>query len=367
MVRATRQALLKRRPGVRPFVLTRSNFAGLGALGAHWFGDNNSTWSDYRVQLPQMLAYTAVHQVSMVGSDVCGFNGEATENMCARWAMLGAFSPFYRNHADINAPAQEFYRWPAVADAAKKAIDVRYRLLDYLYTNMRRQSETGDPAIKPLFYHYPEDANTFAIDMQYFFGDAILVSPVSDDDSQHVDFYLPDDVFYDFWTGEQVQGAARNTSRSGVAWDDLPMHVRGGTIIPVRSESASTTTALRSKNFQLLVAPGADARATGSLYLDDGKSVDVGNNFSLIDFSWDGKTLTSSGTFGFNASDVHVEAIIFMGATRGRASPFAKDATAGSPAAEGNWPLDKPFEIRPAPSVSAATRNANILGISWSI
>jgi alpha-glucosidase len=81
-----------------------------------------------------MLAFASMHAMPMVGSGVCGFNGQAQEKICARWAVLGAWQPFYRNHADVSAGDQEFYRWGLVADAARKAIEVRYRLLDYLYT-----------------------------------------------------------------------------------------------------------------------------------------------------------------------------------------------------------------------------------------
>ncbi len=124
MATASRNSLLARRPGSRPFVLTRSTFAGAGSRVAHWFGDNDSNWDDYRVSIAQLLAaFAAIHQMPLAGSDVCGFNRRGTGADVERWAMLGAFMPFYRNHADISAPNQEFYLWPLVAEAAKKAID----------------------------------------------------------------------------------------------------------------------------------------------------------------------------------------------------------------------------------------------------
>ncbi|KAI0386685.1 glycoside hydrolase family 31 protein [Hypomontagnella monticulosa] len=331
MLTATREALLKRRPGKRPFVLTRSSFAGVGARAAHWFGDNNSTWSDYRVTIPQLLAFSAVHGVPMTGSDVCGFNGVADEKMCARWALLGAFMPFYRNHADMSAPFQEFYLWDLVAEAARKAIDARYRLLDYMYTAMHAASTTGVPIANPLFFVYPADANTFGIDTQFFIGDALLISPVVDDYAESVTYYLPDDVFYDFWTLKQVRGTGAPVTVDNVTWTDIPVHIRGGTVLPLRTESANTTTLLRQNNFKLIVAPGLDGKAQGSLYLDDGESLDVGDAKSEITFTWDGTTFKADGTFGYE-TDLAVESVVVLGGGQ----PTTK---------EGPWTLSGPFEF----------------------
>ncbi|KAI1867510.1 hypothetical protein JX265_007312 [Neoarthrinium moseri] len=331
MVMASRQAMLARRPQARPFVLTRSTFAGAGTHAAHWFGDNNSTWADYRVSIAQLLGFSSIHQMPMAGSDVCGFNGVADEKMCSRWAMLGAFMPFYRNHAVIDAPFQEFYVWPNVTRAAQKAIAARYRLLDYIYTAMYRASTTGSPIVNPLFFIYPSDQNTFGIDTQFFYGDALLVSPVVEDYSQSVSFYLPDDVFYDFWTLEQIQGTGANRTLDNVDWNDIPVYIRGSTILPLRIESANTTKILRQNDFNIIVAPGKDGKAAGSLYLDDGESLEVENSYSDIRFSWDSKTFTASGNFGF-ATSLIVKTVTILG----EGGPITQ---------QGPWSLSGQFEF----------------------
>ncbi|VBB80785.1 Putative Glycoside Hydrolase Family 31 [Podospora comata] len=316
MAGATRNALLSRNSTVRPFVLTRSTFAGVGRVAAHWFGDNASRWDHYRTTIRQMLSFTALHAVPFVGSDVCGFNENATEKMCARWALLGAFQPFYRNHADITANRQEFYLWPLVTQAAKKAIDTRYKLLDYMYTSLWKASADGTPNASPLWFFYPSDGNTFGIQNQWMLGDALLVSPVVDDDSQSVSFYLPDDIWYDFWTFEQKAGGGQTHRLDGVQWDEIPVHIRGGTILAMRTESANTTAQLREKNFRIIVAPGKDGTAKGELYLDDGASLDVGGNKSEIGFVWDGQSFAANGTFGFE-TDVKVERVVVLGGEGG--------------------------------------------------
>ncbi|KAK0099335.1 hypothetical protein ONS96_008563 [Cadophora gregata f. sp. sojae] len=294
----SRNAMSARRPGLRPMVITRSTFAGSGHTVGKWLGDNLSTWPLYRNSIQGMLDFATLYQMPMVGSDVCGFGGNTTEMLCARWATLGAFNPFFRNHNGDSSIPQEFFLWESVAEAARGAIDVRYRLLDYIYTAMYKQSTTGTPILNPMFFLYPNDSKTFGIELQFFYGENLLVSPVTEENSTSVEVYLPDDIFYDFKTYEKVQGKGEKVNFTDVPFTEIPLHIRGGSIIPLRNASAYTTTEVRKQPFNFLIAPSAGGDAKGELYLDDGVSI-VQNAISEIEMRYAGKELCVGGSFGY--------------------------------------------------------------------
>jgi len=185
--------------------------------------------------------------------------------------------------------------------------------LDYLYTAFRQQTVDGTPIASPLWFFYPQDKTTFPIDVQYFFGPGVMVSPVTEENATSVQIYLPNDRFYDLWTFEAVPDSevGRFITIDNLAWGDIPLHIRGGIILPMRNESTMTTTELRTKDFNIVVPIGKNGTATGSLYIDDGVSLEQ-PAITDINFGFDGKTFTMTGTYDFPAN-VSVTAVTFLG------------------------------------------------------
>ena len=330
MSSTSRGAMLARRPTKRPLIITRSTFAGAGAHVGHWLGDNEATWDGYRQSIYQIMAFAGIYQVPMVGADVCGFNDNTTEHLCARWAMLGSFYPFFRNHAEYGVINHEFYVWPLVASAAKKAIGVRYQLLDYIYTAMYAQTQTGTPMLNAMWFLYPQDKNTLDIDQQFFYGDSVLVSPVTADNATSVDIYLPNDTFYDLYTYEKIQGEGKTINLPDVPFDSIPLHIRGGSIVPFRNESANTTTALREKDFNLVVALGADGTASGRLYMDDGESLEQPKITDLTLSYSDGKLVTQGPAEAPTNAKIAKVFVLGQNSTGSKMSGEGRDAGMGA-------------------------------------
>ena len=142
-------------------------------------------------------------------------------------------------------------------------MDIRYRLIDYIYTAFHRAHLDGTPILNPLWFKYPTDSNTFDLDLQFFFGDSILVSPITEENKTSVEAYFPNEIFYDFQTLRAI-GIQGSNMTLNANLTEIPLHIRGGSILPLREKGTMTTKALRNVDFEILVAPNSNGTAKGS-------------------------------------------------------------------------------------------------------
>lgn len=269
MSRATFEGLSRLRPNERPFVLTRASFAGGQRYAAVWTGDSQTDWASLR-QSVSMLLGMGVSGFPFVGSDISGFTGPATGELYARWLQAGVFFPFMRSHTTFGTPDKEpwafGWRYEAVN---RKTIELRYQLLPYIYNVMQQASETGLPAMRPLFLDFPQDKNVAAMDDEFLFGPDLLVAPVLSEEATGRDVYLPKGDWFNYWTGKQYAGGAG--IHVPVTIDSIPMFVRGGGFI-FRQPVVQDTDEMPGKALRVLVAPAAESES--SLYEDDGETPD---------------------------------------------------------------------------------------------
>ncbi|XP_061829447.1 lysosomal alpha-glucosidase isoform X2 [Nerophis lumbriciformis] len=281
---ATHSALVKVR-GKRPFVLSRSSFPSIGRFSGVWTGDVRSDWEQLRYSIPSVLRFSLLG-VPLVGADICGFQGNTTEELCVRWMQLGAFYPFMRNHNDRQYASQEPYVFGQKAQTAMRiALNLRYSLLPFLYTLFHHAHTSGDAVARPLFMEFPADPNSQIIDRQFLWGSSLLISPVLEEGAVDVVAYLPPCTWYSLHNGQPFHSEGQFLVLSAPL-DTINIHVREGHIIPQQEPALSTTTS-RKNPFLLTVALSAEGSACGDLFWDDGDSMDSfeGGSYSYVNFT----------------------------------------------------------------------------------
>jgi alpha-glucosidase len=251
----------------RSFVLTRSGFAGVQRYSAVWTGDNQSWWEHLEFSLP-MLCNLGLSGVAFVGADIGGFAGNATAELFARWMQVGMLYPLMRAHSSMKTEQHEPWVFGAETERiCREYIGLRYQLLPYLYTLFWQAATTGAPILRPLLYHYPNDPKTYHVYDQVLWGESLMAAPVYRPGVDRRAVYLPEGIWYDWWTGDRYSGNTQILADAPL--DRLPLFVKAGAIIPMQPVVQSTSDPIAE--LRLRVWPG-DGEFT--LYEDDGRSFD---------------------------------------------------------------------------------------------
>jgi alpha-glucosidase len=285
MARATREGLERLQPDQRPFVLTRSGYAGVQRYAALWTGDNSSTWEHLRLAIPMCLN-VGLSGVAFVGVDVGGFWGSTDAELLTRWTQLGALLPFCRNHSSANTTRQEPWAFGEPFESInRRYLELRYRLLPYLTTLFHEAATSGAPIMRPLFWHYLNDPATREIDDQFLLGSDLLAAPIYQPGSSSRRLYLPAGEWVSFWSGERLHGPAWVDVRAPL--DELPLFVRAGAFLPLGPVMQHTAERPTDPLTLMLFVPATDGSGTSTLYEDDGLTNNYRNGaFSLTNYHY---------------------------------------------------------------------------------
>ncbi|WVR05419.1 hypothetical protein IAU60_002434 [Kwoniella sp. DSM 27419] len=294
----TSQALIAREnPAKRPFVLSRSFFAGSHRYGAIWTGDNMGDWEHLAGETAMLLSNNIAGMV-FSGADVGGFFGNPSHELLVRWYQAGAFMPFFRAHAHIDTKRREPYLFEEpIRGYLRDAIRLRYTLLPVWYNAFHDASVYGSAIMRPQYAVFPEDEQGFGIDDQYYVGDSgLLFKPVTVEGAETSQVYISDaQPYYDYFSHHVYPAAAGQTLTIDTPLDKFPLLIRGGSILPIRSRVRRSSPLMWQDPFTLVIAVSKEGQASGQLYLDDG----VGFTYQQGDYVWrsfdfDGKTLRST-------------------------------------------------------------------------
>ncbi|KAI9151321.1 Glucosidase 2 subunit alpha 2 [Paramyrothecium foliicola] len=327
---ATYQALLSRKEGElrRPFVLTRSFFAGSQRLGASWTGDNEASWGHLAASAPMMLSQ-GVAGFPFTGEDVGGYFGNPEPELMARWYQAGAFHPFFRGHAHIDARRREPYLFAEpFRSIMTVAVRLRYTLLPSWYTAFFHAHRHGSPIIRPIFWTHPDEEAGFAVDDQFFVGSTgLLHKPVVEKGKESVDIFIPDDeVYYDYFTYEKLSTQRGHYLTKDATLSQIPLLMRGGHVIPRRDRPRRSSKLMHFDDYTLVVSISKDNKAEGELYIDDGDSFDfekgqyIYRKFRLADGTLsssdaDGRDVNAlpAGSWLDSMKEVRIDKIILVG------------------------------------------------------
>jgi alpha-glucosidase (family GH31 glycosyl hydrolase) len=308
------------RPGERPFALHRNGYAGMQRYGAFlWSGDVYTTWETLRTQVAVGIN-AGLSGMPFWGTDIGGFvpTAEYTGELHVRWFQFGAFCPLFRAHGrdwhlrlpwgwntgelgpmEVTGytggaanPDPRELRNASVEPICRKYLELRYRLLPYIYTAARACCDTGLPMIRAMWLQCPDDPQAVAIGDQYFWGRDVLVAPVIERGATSRRLYLPRGTWHDFWTESPVDGG-RWIDRD-VDLETIPLYVRAGAVIPFDPVRQFTDEPVNSP-LTLTVYPRTDGMS--DVYEDDGASFEhKRGNFMRLVARWDNlrRTLTLS-------------------------------------------------------------------------
>ena len=298
-------AMLIDRPNERPFALNRNGQAGMQRYAAFlWSGDVNSEWATLRNHIP-VAVNTGLTGIPYWGTDIGGFipTREFTGELYVRWFQFAAFCPLFRSHGrtwklrlpwgwntgdpgpvETNLkPDPALLHDERVEPICKQYLELRYRLMPYLYSVVREGTQTGLPVIRALWLHHSDDPAAVARGDEYLWGRDILVAPVVEPGATERKLYLPRGTWHDWWTGEAQEGGREVTRKVDLA--TTPLYVRAGAIVPTGPVKQYTGEKVDAP-LTLTVYPGTDG--TFSYYEDSG------NGFAYRNGEWMGLDLAWS-------------------------------------------------------------------------
>jgi alpha-D-xyloside xylohydrolase len=226
----------------------RSAYAGSQRYPVQWSGDNASTFGAMQASLRGGLSY-GLSGFTFWSQDTGGFVGEPTDELMVRWTQLSIFQSHLRYHGCY--PFREPWQFSETTQGIiRDYLNLRYRLIPYLYSEAIDSAASGLPVLRPLVIEFQDDRTVHAIDDQFLCGRSILVAPVMRAERER-NHYLPEGLWYDFFDRQPAEGGRWITRACPL--ERIPIWLRGGTVIPFGPVVQSTAELSDDTPLELLV------------------------------------------------------------------------------------------------------------------
>lgn len=222
-------------------MFSRASYIGAHRWGGIWFGDNHSWWSHILLNL-KMLPGANMCGFLYCGADLGGFNDNATRDLVLRFLALGVFTPLMRNHSALGTRDQEGFAFENSKDF-KDIIQVRYRLIPYLYETFIKANENGDMIFRPLSFDYPDDKIARECETQLMLGEECMIAPVYEQNASGRTVYLPEDMTFVKLSGEKVEKTKLKKGAHYIeaALNEVPLFIKEGKKIPLCKPAMRTS------------------------------------------------------------------------------------------------------------------------------
>ncbi|MTV83296.1 TIM-barrel domain-containing protein [Secundilactobacillus folii] len=271
MAKAAKEAVKKADPNVRPYLINRAGFAGIQRYAQTWAGDNYTSWTNLKYNVPTILGM-GLSGVANQGCDIGGFDGPIPEpELFVRWVQNGIFQPRFSIHSsNTDNTVTEPWTYPGYTKYIRDAIKLRYNLVPYFYSLLYEASTTGAPIMRPLVYEFQDDPKVSEESFEFMLGSSILVANVLDKGQTEKSIYLPSGCsWYDLKTAKYYDGG--QTIKLPVDLSSIPMFLRTGGIVP-QSIGLQNIHNDVIDHLSLLIEPSEDS--SFKIYEDDGKTND---------------------------------------------------------------------------------------------
>jgi alpha-glucosidase len=299
MNKAGYEALQHHTPDKRPWLISRSGWAGLQRYAWNWTGDIETSWEALRQTIPTILGLgLSGHAFS--GVDIGGFSGSPSAELYLRWFQMATFLPFFRTHSAIGTkPREPWVFGELFTSIVRKFLKLRYRLIPYLYSLAWKTTQTGYPPIRPIFWENPQDHKLWDIEDEFILGESLLIAPIMDEKVTNREITLPAGIWYSIWDDQKYIGP------TGVDYpvclETIPIFVKGGTIIPMDE----------NREICFHVFPGECESSSCQIYNDSGDgygpwridNFQLNNKLDSMEIFWE-----FEGEYPFNFTSFMIQA-----------------------------------------------------------
>jgi len=258
-------------PNQRPFILMRAGYSGSQRYGMiPWSGDVSRSWGCLQSQT-EIALQMGMQGLGYMHSDLGGFAGDYNDNeLYLRWLQYGVFNPIFRPHAQEDVMSEVARRDIITLEKAKKAVELRYKMLPYNYTLAYQNTTEGLPLMRPLFFEEPDNDKLKTVCDTYLWGKDFLIKPITQPNIKSTDVYFPKNSnWYDFYTGKKYAGGT--TQAITVTETAIPTFVRGNVFYPM-TELVYTTENYKNQNLDLHFYFDGKPSSEREFYFDDGKN-----------------------------------------------------------------------------------------------